>query len=234
MRRAHSRTAKSSRGLKMAGLTQQRKTLQTASLTVAAGASACGDDRAGVERIPTIEQRVEQLVAILGSTSRSSTATRRAVRSELSTVTCVDALDGEHAQRKVEPIVARRLDVARLRLLRGGEPVTDGQIGDRSGWALMPASPCPRDRRARARMTRALRSTPTICTLSSEPISARFRRDQGHRQALSDRVAIAAGGHEADHRARSPDRLVAGRVRIERVDFERDQLCARAAVPCSR
>ena len=54
-----------------------------------------------------------------------------------------------------------------------------------------------------------------------------LRRDQRHRQALADRVAVAARGHEADHRARPPDRLVAGRVGVDRVDFERDELALR-------
>ena len=76
-------------------------------------------------------------------------------------------------------------------------------------------------------MTRALRSAPTICTLSSAPIVGGFRRNQRHRQALTHRVAVAAGSHEADHCARSPDRLVTGRVGIDRVDFERDQLALR-------
>src|SRR6202020_109451 len=36
--------------------------------------------------------------------------------------------------------------------------------------------------------------------------------------------AVAAGGYKADYRARPPDRLIAGRVRIDGVDFQRDQL----------
>jgi hypothetical protein len=62
-RRAHSRTAKSSRGLKMAGLTQQRKTLQTASLTVAAGSS------------PSVTME-----RVLSRSQRSSKATRSSSR----------------------------------------------------------------------------------------------------------------------------------------------------------
>src|ERR1700733_6602114 len=37
-------------------------------------------------------------------------------------------------------------------------------------------------------------------------------------------MAVAAGGYEADYGARLPDRLIASRVRIVRVDFKRDQL----------
>src|SRR5262249_37750382 len=51
-----------------------------------------------------------------------------------------------------------------------------------------------------------------------------FRRDEGHGQALSNRMAIASRGHEADNPARAPDRLVAACVCVQRVDLERDQL----------
>src|ERR1700722_10522062 len=51
-----------------------------------------------------------------------------------------------------------------------------------------------------------------------------FRRNQRQRQALAYRVAVAAGGYKADHRAQSPDWLVAARIRIVRVAFKRDQL----------
>ena len=54
----------SRRGLNSAASTQQRKTLQTASVIVAAGASACANDRAGVEDVPALEQRVEKAVAV--------------------------------------------------------------------------------------------------------------------------------------------------------------------------
>src|SRR5271163_1248753 len=40
-------------------------------------------------------------------------------------------------------------------------------------------------------------------------------------------MAIAARGHEAGHGPGTPDWLIAGRVRVDRVDFERDQLPVR-------
>ena len=71
-------------------------------------------DRAGVEAVPAVEQGVEKLVAILEIPVEARPRHAEPF-AEVEHRDMRDPLDGKHAQRQIEPVVARRLDVAQLR-----------------------------------------------------------------------------------------------------------------------
>ena len=73
-------------------------------------------------------------------------------------------------------------------------------------------------------MTRALRSTPTICTLSSVPTAAHSGATSAIARLLPTVWPYPPEVTKPTIAPDPPDRLIAGRVRVERVDFERDQL----------